>query len=70
MRLCPTSVSRRSKCYRGRVVGFLNALFTLLGTNRESFKLAYVTFLDWVGNPTPHGAEGISRVEAHTGGGE
>jgi len=69
MRLCPTSAGRRSKYYRGRVVGFLNALFTLLGTNRESFKLAHVTLLDWVGNPTPHGAEGISRVEAYTGGG-
>ena len=69
MRLCPASVSRRTKCYRGRAVGFLNALFTLLGTNQESFKLAHVTFLDWVGNPTPHGAEGMSRVEAYTGGG-
>jgi len=69
MRLCPASAGRRSKCYRGRVVGYLNALFTLLGTNRESFKLAHVTFLDWVGNPTPHGTEGMSRVEAYTGGG-
>jgi len=69
MRLCPASASRRSKYYRGRVVGFLNRLFTLLETNRESFKLAYVTLLDWVGNPTPHGAEGMSRVEAYTGGG-
>jgi len=69
MSLCPASIGGRSKCYRDRVVVFLNALFTLLGTNRESFKLAHVTLLDWVGNPTPHGAEGISRVEAYTGGG-
>jgi len=69
MRLCPASVGRRSKGYRGSVIGFLNALFTLLGTNRESFKLAHVTLLDWVGNPMPHGADGMSRVEACTGGG-
>jgi len=69
MRLCPASTGRQSKCYWGRVVGFLNTLFMLLGTNRESFKLAHVTLLDWVGNPMPHGAEGMSRVEAYTGGG-
>jgi len=69
MRLCPASAGRQSKCYQGRIVGFLNALFMLLGTNRESFKLAHVTSLDWVGNRMPHGAEGMSRVEAYTGGG-
>jgi len=69
MWLYPASVGGQSKCYQGRVVGFLNALFTLLGTNRESFKLAHVTLLDWVANPTPHGAEGMSKVKAYTAGG-
>jgi len=56
-----------SKCYWGRVVGFLNALFTLQGMNRESLKLAHVTLLNWAGNPTPHGPEGISRVKGYAG---
>ena len=67
MRLCPASIGERLKCYQGRVVGFLNALFSLLGTNRESFKLAHGTLLDWVGNPIPYGAEEMLRVEAYIG---
>jgi len=58
----------QSKCYRGRAVGFLNALFTLQGMNHESLKLAHVTLLNWAGNPTPHGPEGMSRVEGYAGG--
>jgi len=60
-------LSGQSKCYRGRAVGFLNALFTLQGMNRESLKLSHVTLLNWAGNPTPHGPEGISRVEGYAG---
>jgi len=66
MSLCPVSIGGWSKCYWGRVVGFLNALFTLLGTNRESFKLAHITLLDLVGNPMAHDTEEMSRVEAYT----
>jgi len=60
-------LSGRSKGYRGRVVGFLNALFTLQGMNWELFNLAHVTLLNWVGNPMPHGPEGMSRVEGYAG---
>ena len=62
-------LSGQSKCYRKSAVGFLNALFTLQGMNRESLKLAHVTLLNWAGNPTPHGPEGMSRVEGYAGGG-
>ncbi|KAF8416223.1 hypothetical protein EV426DRAFT_578816 [Tirmania nivea] len=33
------------------------------GSNRELYKLAYLTLLDWLGNPTPHGPEGMSSVQ-------
>jgi len=58
-----------SECYQGRAVGFLNTLFILQGMNRKSLKLAHVTLLNWAGNPTPHGPEGMSRVEGYAGGG-
>jgi len=58
-------LSRRSKGYWGRVVGFLNALFTLQEMNWESFNLAHVTLLNWVGNATPHSSEGMSKVEGY-----
>ena len=30
----------------------------------ELYKLAHVTLLQWVGNPIPHGPEGMSYVES------
>ena len=69
MSLRRASDGGRSKCYRGRAMRFLNALFILQGTNQEVYKLSHVTLLDWLGNPTPHGLEGMSRVEGRTGGG-
>ena len=29
--------------------------------------MAHVTLLNWVGNPMPHGPEGMSRVEGYAG---
>lgn len=33
------------------------------------YKSAHVMLLDWVGNSTAHGPEGMSRVEGRIGGG-
>jgi len=63
MRLRPTSVTGYLRGYHGLVTGFLNALFTLRGSNGELYKLAHVTLLGWAGNPTPHGPEGMSEVK-------
>jgi len=62
MRLRPTSVTGCLRGYHGLVTGFLSALFTLRGSNGELYKLAHVTLLEWAGNPTPHGPEGMSEV--------
>ena len=52
----------RIPSYRGRIPGFLNALFTVY-RGGALYKLAHVTILSWLGNPTPHGPEGMSYVE-------
>ena len=67
--LQPKSVLARLKCFRGRVIGILNALFSLQGTNQKLYRLAHVTLLDWVGNQMPHGPEGMSYVQEFTSGG-
>ena len=58
-----TSVSRRVFSYKGRIPAFLNALFTIR-MGGELYKLAHVTIVEWVGNPIPHGPEGMSYVES------
>ena len=52
----------RITSYRGRITGFLNALFTVY-RGGTIYQLAHVTILSWLGNPTPHGPEGISYVK-------
>jgi len=69
MRLRPTSVTGCLKGYQDLVTGFLNALFTLRGSNGKLYKLTYVTLLEWAGNPTPHGPEGMSEVKGFLHGG-
>ena len=69
IRLHPTSVTGYLKGYQGLVMGFLNALFTLRGSNGKLYKLAHVTLLEWAGNPTPHGPEGMSGVKEFLHGG-
>ena len=70
MRLRPTSVMGCLKGYQGLVTGFLNSLFTLRGSNGKLHKLAHVALLEWAGNPTPEGPEGMSEVKdlLHGGG--
>jgi hypothetical protein len=69
MRLRPTSVTGCLRGYHGLVTGFLNTLFTLRGSNGELYKLAHVTLLEWAGNPTSHGPEGMSEVKEFLHGG-
>jgi len=69
MRLRQTSVTGCLRGYHWLVAGFLNALFTLRGSNGELYKLAHVTMLEWAGNPTPHGPEGMSEVKEYLHGG-
>ena len=47
--------------YQGRIPGFLNALFTEY-KGGALYKLAHVTIMSLLGNPTPHGPEGMSYV--------
>ena len=67
MQLQPMGVTGCLKCFTGRVIGFLNALFTLRAVNKEVYRLTHVTLLDWVGNSTPPGREGMSYVKEFTG---
>jgi len=69
MRLRPMSVTGCLRGYHGLVTGSLNALFTLSASNGELYKLAHVTLLEWAGNPTPHGPEGMSEVKGFLHGG-
>ncbi|KAF8415030.1 hypothetical protein EV426DRAFT_579132 [Tirmania nivea] len=69
MRLRPASVTEALKDYHSRVIGFLNALFTVRGTNNELYKLGHVTLLDWMGNQTPYGSEGMFYVQEFKRGG-
>jgi len=55
--------------YHGLVTGFWNALFTLMRSNGELYKLAHVTLLEWAGNLTPHGPKGMSEVKEFLHGG-
>jgi len=69
MRLRHTSLTGCLRGYYGLVAGFLNALFILCGSNGELYKIAHVTMLEWAGNPTPHGPEGMSEVKEYLHGG-
>ena len=60
----PTGSSyQRVLSHQGHTAAFLNALFTLR-EECELYKLVHVTQLEWVGNPIPHGPEGMSYVES------
>ena len=54
---------RRVLSHQGHTAPFLNALFTIR-RGGELYKLAHITLLQWVGNPIPHGPEGMSYVES------
>jgi len=47
----------------GRLPGFLNALFNVCRQDGALYKLAHVSLLQVIGNPTPHDPEGMSVVE-------
>ena len=63
MKFLAASGYQRVLFYQGRTAAFLNALFTIHG-ERELYKLAHVTLVEWVGNPIPHRPEGMSYVES------
>ena len=63
MEIPTTSVTRQVFSYKGRIPAFLNALFSIR-VGGELYKLAHVSIVEWVGNPIPHGPEGMSYVES------
>jgi len=58
----------RVESLNGRLPAFLNALFNGRRRDGALYKLAHVSLLQVVGNPTPHGPEGMSVVEEWIGG--
>ena len=65
------SITESLRGYYGLVIGFLNSLFTLMGSNGELYKLGHVILVGWAGNPKPYGSEGMLEVrEFFYGGGQ
>ena len=58
----------RIESLNDRLPGYLNALFNLRRQDGKLFTPAHVSLLRVVGNPTPHGPEGMSVVETCTEG--
>ena len=58
-----TSICKRVTSFHGCIPEFLNTLFILHVEGKIS-KLAYITMLEWVGNPIPHGDKGMSYIES------
>ena len=63
MEIPTTSVTWQVFFYKGRILGFLNVLFSI-HMGGELYKLAHVSTVEWVGDPIPHGTEGMSYVES------
>ena len=61
MEIPTTSVTLQVFSYEGRIPAFLNVLFSIR-VGGELYKLAHVSTGEWVGNPIPHGPEGMSYV--------
>ena len=58
MEIPTTSVTRQVFSYKGHIPAFLNALFSIC-VGGELYKLAHISTVEWVGNPIPHGPEGM-----------
>jgi len=62
MKLCTKSEKCNIKGYNGRVIGLLNAVFTLRQKSHEISKLPHITRLNWMGNGKPGGPEAMSYL--------
>jgi len=51
----------------GRLPGFLNVLFNVRRQDRAHYKLAHMSLLQVVGNPTPRGLEEMLVVKEWVG---
>jgi len=58
----------RTESFSGRLPGQVNAMFTLRGQNRQLYRLAHVSLLQVIGNPTPKGPEGMACVKKRENG--
>ena len=69
--VCQTTTDPESDARRILLGGTVEAYNTLEipVADQDLHRLAHVTMLDWVGNPKPHGPEGMSYVQEFTGGG-
>jgi hypothetical protein len=53
----------RTESFSGRLPGQINAIFNLRGQDGQLYKLAHVSILQVIGNPTPKGPEGMAYVQ-------
>jgi len=67
MRLDLRTQNGRVESLNGRLPGVLNALFNIRRRDGALYKLAHVSLLQVIGNPTPYGLEGMSVIEEWVG---
>jgi len=58
----------KAELFSSRVLEQVNAMFILRRQNRQFYRLAHVSLLQVIGNPTPKGPEGMGYVQRRENG--